>query len=152
MRRGDVSNKGVQGRWLPHCHIVYRTVRVVRYVGLQSVWWGMLDCSQCGEVCWTAVSVVRYVGLQSVWWGMLDCSPCGEVCCTAVRVVRYVGLQSVWWGMLDSLGSNIPHQTERYALTPNGSDGFGGIVVSILASGTQVCGSKPGRSRWIFRT
>ena len=29
-------------------------------------------------------------------------------------------------------------------------DGFGGLVVSILASGTQVCGFKPGRSRWNF--
>ena len=29
-------------------------------------------------------------------------------------------------------------------------DGFGGLVVSMLASGTQVCGLKPGRSRWIF--
>ena len=30
-------------------------------------------------------------------------------------------------------------------------DGFGGLVLSMLASGTQVCGFKPGRSRWIFR-
>ena len=30
-------------------------------------------------------------------------------------------------------------------------DGFGGLVVSMLASGIQVCGFKPGRSRWIFR-
>ena len=29
-------------------------------------------------------------------------------------------------------------------------DGFGGLMVSMLASGTQVCGFKPGRSRWIF--
>ena len=29
-------------------------------------------------------------------------------------------------------------------------DGFGSLVVSMLASGTQVCGFKPGRSRWIF--
>ena len=29
-------------------------------------------------------------------------------------------------------------------------DGFGGLVVSMLASGTQICGFKPGRSRWIF--
>ena len=29
-------------------------------------------------------------------------------------------------------------------------DGFGGLVVSMLASGTQVFGFKPGRSRWIF--
>jgi hypothetical protein len=29
-------------------------------------------------------------------------------------------------------------------------DGFGGLVVSMLASGTQVCGFKPGLSRWIF--
>ena len=31
-------------------------------------------------------------------------------------------------------------------------DGFGGLVVSMLASCTQVCGFKPGRGRWIFRT
>ena len=30
-------------------------------------------------------------------------------------------------------------------------DGFGGLVVSILASGTRVRGFKHGRSRWIFR-
>jgi hypothetical protein len=30
-------------------------------------------------------------------------------------------------------------------------DDFGGLVASMLASGTQVCGFKPGRSRWIFR-
>ena len=30
-------------------------------------------------------------------------------------------------------------------------DGFGGLVVSMLASGTRVCGFKPGRSCWIFR-
>ena len=29
-------------------------------------------------------------------------------------------------------------------------DSFGGLVVSMLASGTQVCGFKPGRSRWVF--
>ena len=28
--------------------------------------------------------------------------------------------------------------------------GFGGLVVSMLCSGTQVCGFKPGRSRWIL--
>ena len=29
-------------------------------------------------------------------------------------------------------------------------DGFDGLVVSMLASGTLICGFKPGRSRWIF--
>jgi hypothetical protein len=29
-------------------------------------------------------------------------------------------------------------------------DGFGGLVVSMLASGTQGRGFKPGQSRWIF--
>ena len=29
-------------------------------------------------------------------------------------------------------------------------DGFGGLVVSMLTSGTQVHAFKPGRSRWIF--
>ena len=32
----------------------------------------------------------------------------------------------------------------------HGIDGFTGLVVSMLASGTQVCGLKLGRSRWIF--
>jgi hypothetical protein len=31
------------------------------------------------------------------------------------------------------------------------SNGFGGLVVSILATGTRVRGFKHGRSRWIFR-
>ena len=30
-------------------------------------------------------------------------------------------------------------------------DGFAGLVVSMQASGTQVCGFKPGQSLWIFR-
>ena len=30
-------------------------------------------------------------------------------------------------------------------------DGFGGLVVSILATGTRDRGFKPGQSRWIFR-
>ena len=30
-------------------------------------------------------------------------------------------------------------------------DGFGGLVVSILAIGTRVRGFKPDRNRWIFR-
>jgi hypothetical protein len=29
-------------------------------------------------------------------------------------------------------------------------DGFGGLVVRMLASGSLVRGLKPGRSRWIF--
>jgi hypothetical protein len=29
-------------------------------------------------------------------------------------------------------------------------DGFGGLVVRVLASGSRVRGFKPGRSRWIF--
>jgi hypothetical protein len=29
-------------------------------------------------------------------------------------------------------------------------DGFGGLVVRMLASGSRVRGFKPGRSRWIF--
>jgi hypothetical protein len=30
------------------------------------------------------------------------------------------------------------------------NDSFGGLIVSMLASGTQGCGFKPGRSCWIF--
>ena len=34
-------------------------------------------------------------------------------------------------------------------LPPLDKDGFGGLVVSMLASGTRLCGFKPGHSRWI---
>ena len=37
-----------------------------------------------------------------------------------------------------------------FKLVINWTDGFGGLVVSMLASGTQVYGFKPGRSHWIF--
>jgi hypothetical protein len=45
-------------------------------------------------------------------------------------------------------------KTERLALTVVVTlcqDGFGGLVVSMLASGTRVRGLKPSRSRWIFQ-
>ena len=41
-------------------------------------------------------------------------------------------------------------QFNGYRVSFPGVDGFDGLVVSMLASGTQVCGFKPGRSRWIF--
>jgi hypothetical protein len=36
-------------------------------------------------------------------------------------------------------------------LADSASSGFGGLGVSVLASGTQVCGFIPGRSRRIFK-
>ena len=42
----------------------------------------------------------------------------------------------------------LRYETEH---TASDLDGFGGLVVSILASGTRVRGFKPVRSRWIFR-
>ena len=38
----------------------------------------------------------------------------------------------------------------RGVLLSDCPDGFGGLVVSMMASGSQVSGFKPGRSRWIF--
>ena len=38
-----------------------------------------------------------------------------------------------------------------HASLNDGDDGLGGLVVSMLASGTRVRGFKPGRSRRIFR-
>jgi hypothetical protein len=38
-----------------------------------------------------------------------------------------------------------------FSISPStADDGFGGLAVSMLASGSQVRGFKPGRSRWIF--
>ena len=45
-----------------------------------------------------------------------------------------------------SFGASKRSHLTRYVTL----DGFGGLVVSMLASGTQVCGFKPGQSRWIF--
>ena len=84
----------------------------------------------CAELCQTADTSVRRLRLQNrsdtavaVCWV--------ATCCR--RVLQAV--TAVLW-------------TGRELL----KDGFGGLVVSMLASGTQVCGFKPGRNRWIFRT
>ena len=42
------------------------------------------------------------------------------------------------------------NKLDIYPIYTASGDGFGGLVVSMLAPGTQVCGFKPGRSRWIF--
>ena len=48
-------------------------------------------------------------------------------------------------------GAEFSYTVPSFTYTPS-LDGFGGLVVSMLASGTQVCAFKPGRSSWIFRT
>jgi len=45
---------------------------------------------------------------------------------------------------------NPPQSMRKSSSLCRGEDGFSGLVVSMLASGTQVCGFRPGRSRWIF--
>jgi hypothetical protein len=37
-----------------------------------------------------------------------------------------------------------------YTVLTLSCDDFGGLVIGMLASGTQVRGFNPGRSRWIF--
>jgi hypothetical protein len=52
------------------------------------------------------------------------------------------------------MGPRIPFTAiklqEREANHPPLLDGFGDLVVRMLASGSRVRGFKPGRSRWIF--
>jgi hypothetical protein len=55
--------------------------------------------------------------------------------------------QLIWYVM----HKGMFHVERNGLLRRVAEDGFGGLVVSMLASGTQVCGFKPGRSRWIFR-
>ena len=47
------------------------------------------------------------------------------------------------------LGCDTVKGDNRYWLF-RGTDGFGYLVVSVLASGTRVRGFKPGQSCWIF--
>jgi hypothetical protein len=50
------------------------------------------------------------------------------------------------------MGKTCSANGQRQTATLNYKiDGFGGLVVSIMATGTRVRGFKPGRSRWIFR-
>ena len=53
------------------------------------------------------------------------------------------------WGCLRSR-QQLPSAAASYPNITEVIDDFGGLVVSMLTSGTQVRGFKPGRSRWIF--
>jgi hypothetical protein len=44
----------------------------------------------------------------------------------------------------------VPVRTGATGVLTKGSDGFGGLVFRMLASGSRVRGFKPGRSLWIF--
>jgi hypothetical protein len=66
----------------------------------------------------------------------------------------YFNLWTNEWLSWSLVSSNGDHLTSRAHMisTNNKADmrGFGGLVVHMLASGTRVCGFKPGRSRRIF--
>ena len=67
-----------------------------------------------------------------------------------------VTMITVFWDVTPCRVVQVPMYQRNLSTTLHGAlpqkiDGFGGLVVSMLASGTQVCGFKPGRSRWIFR-
>ena len=55
-------------------------------------------------------------------------------------IIRPLG--NPWWYLRHYLEEAVSYQP---------TDGFGGLVVSILATGNRVRGFKLGRSRWIFR-
>jgi hypothetical protein len=46
--------------------------------------------------------------------------------------------------------TDVPYSIENSDNVQCSVDGFGGLVVSILASGSRVRGFKPSRSRWIL--
>jgi hypothetical protein len=69
-----------------------------------------------------------------------------EIACSDGKLVR-TSMHS--WGVRHTAGMDVP----AVVFKPSGNHmyrGFGGLVVSMLASGTRVCGFKPGRSRRIF--
>ena len=53
--------------------------------------------------------------------------------------------------MIRRAGLEIKDQMEEGMMAHGGESGFGGLVVSMLASGTRIRAFEPGRSRWIFR-
>jgi hypothetical protein len=60
-----------------------------------------------------------------------------------------------WWTWQSTL--NLPTKIDYLVPSPQklitsnlNRDGFGGLVVSMLASGSRVCRFDPDRSRWIF--
>ena len=65
------------------------------------------------------------------------------------RIVEHKNIPNLFWirtyHCALHLGSTWSGREQYY-------HGFSGLVVSMLASGTQVCGFKPGWSHWIFRT
>ena len=66
--------------------------------------------------------------------------------------ILYGRVAASWGSFYDCLAYKYAYVSRRvkacqFTFRPNG---LGGLVVSMLASGTQVCGFKPGRSRWIF--
>ena len=57
-----------------------------------------------------------------------------------------------FYGGIQQLSKGSPgFLRDKAAMLRDTIDGFGGLVVSLLATGTRVRGFKPGRSRWIFR-
>ena len=57
-------------------------------------------------------------------------------------------LKFLWWFSHNFV--SVEFREDRLANLILVQEGFGGLVVSILATGTRVRGFKPGRSRWIF--
>jgi hypothetical protein len=50
-----------------------------------------------------------------------------------------------------SLSPLLVHNARKHVSEFNkADDGFGGLVIRMLASGSRVRGFKPGRNRWIF--
>ena len=85
---------------------------------------------------------------RSIFVSLLN-SYCELVCLFLqidTKILPQVNGQRIWVPY-----PGIQSRTQLILGVSKWEDGFGGLVVSMLTSGTQVCGFKPGQSRWIFR-
>jgi hypothetical protein len=104
---------------------------------------------------WTAESRIRFRYLPS-FTKMLNREPLHQVTmevwtCQNLASNRRIILLTPWHQIWpDIAGLSVVRSVSQTSEHKPCFDGFSGLVVSILATGTRVRGFKPGRSRWIF--
>ena len=113
--------------------------------------WKLLGSSERRENCVVVMPfslVMRYQHFVGTWYPSLHVilDDCDTSPYNATEMLLKVWRLFAAWPKVSNVIFRA-HRSSKHTLI---HDGFGGLVVSILAAGTRVRGFKPGRSRWIF--